>query len=123
MTMSITRLLNRPCTIVNHDKTGEEDKYGDPITEPIEIQTVCELQQRDRDEHDDAIADSSWLLVLPAGTDVRSTSSVKVDGVTYELVGEPWPARNPRTQAESQIECAVRRSEGGDEEPEEEEGS
>lgn len=51
-------------------------------------------------------------MILPAGTDVQGDDAVQVDGEVYELVGEPWEARNPRTRQVSHIEATARRTAG-----------
>lgn len=76
---------------------------------------MCELQQVPRRSvsgepaaHPD-VSDSLWLLVLPADTLIDTGDAVIVDGHRYEVSGEPWVARNPRTQAVSHIEASLRR--------------
>lgn len=120
--MSLLQLLNRPVTITRRSESGDTDAYGNDIPAVSVIQTVGELQQRrqrtsgsggepaDQGE----VADSHWLLILPAGTDLDTGDEVTVEGHAYELVGEPWPARNPRTQTESHVEVSLRRTAGED---------
>ena len=78
------------------------------------VETVGELQQTQRTEPGDAgeTSDTRWLLVLPAGTVVNTGDAVIVDGEVYEVVGAPWPARNPRLGVASHIEASVRRTAG-----------
>lgn len=112
--MSIASPLTRPCTILRLTLDGdEENDYGDPIAgEPVEIETVCELQQRDRDEGDrqGELSDTLWNLYLPAGTVLGSADTVVVDGDTYELVGDPWPAWDRVVGAIDHVEATVRRT-------------
>ena len=112
--MTLAALLNRPCTIVTRTESGTVNEYGDTVDTEATITTVCELQQKQRDENDDRgeLAQSEWLLVLPAGTDVRLGDSVTVEDLVFEVVGEPWHARNPRTQAASHIEVTLARTAG-----------
>lgn len=82
------------------------------------VTVLGELQQARRDEPAAAgeLSDTRWVLFLPAGTDVATGDAVIADGQLYELVGDPWQARNPRTQQPSHIECSVRRTgQSGDE--------
>lgn len=106
-------LLNRPVTIIRQTAGDVTDDYGNPIPGVEEVATVGELQQRKRDEqadHDASVTD--WLLVLPAGTVVDTDDAVLVDGRRYEVVGDPWNVRNPRTGRESHVEATVRRAAG-----------
>lgn len=113
--MSLSKLLNRTCTLILRDLSGTVDDYGNPVPSERTITTVCELQQRQRTEPGDQgeVSDTTWLLVLPAGTTIDTGDAVEVAGERYELVGAPWPARNPRTGLESHVEATVRRTAGG----------
>lgn len=117
--MSLADLLNRPVTVLQRS-TGDDvvDEYGNAIADTVTIETVGELQQCRRDEPAGAgeLSVSDWLLVLPAATLIRTGDAVVVDGQVYELVGDPWIARNPRTQTVSHIECTVRRTAATDDE-------
>lgn len=112
--MSLAQLINRDCILVQRTEDGTTDELGNEIPAETHVQTVCELQQQRRTEEEDQgeVSEADWLLVLPAGTDIDTGDSVIVDGNEYELIGAPWPARNPRTRAESHIEATVRRTAG-----------
>lgn len=112
--MSIAGLLTLDCTITSRTFDGTLDAYGDEIADETIVSTVCELQQRQRSETSDPgeLAASTWLLILPAGTTIGPGDSVTINGDGYELIGEPWAARNPRTELASHVECTVRRTVG-----------
>lgn len=114
----LSNLLNRRCTIITRTASGDEDDYGNDLPGETVTETVCEIQQRQRDEPGDQgeLSVTGWLLILPAGTLIRTGDSVVIDGGhEYEVVGDPWPLRNPRTQQESHIEASVRRTAGDEE--------
>jgi hypothetical protein len=116
--MALADLLNLPVTLVQRTDSGTLDDYGNDIPTEVEVETVCELQQRRRDEPDGhgEMSSADFLLVLPAGTDARTADIAVIDGQDYEFVGDPWIARNPRTGVVSHVECTVRRTAGaGDE--------
>ena len=112
--MSIAGLLTLDCTITSRAGSGTVDDYGDETTDETTVTIVCELQQQQRNETTDpgTIADSTWLLILPAGITLGAADTVTIGGDAYEVIGEPWQARNPRTQAASHIEATVRKVEG-----------
>lgn len=112
--MTLAKLINTPCTIVRKSASGTEDVYGNLIPSEEEIDAVCEVQQKDRGEQPEGEpADADWLGIFPAGTDLDANDSVIVDGLGgFELIGAPWPARNPRTRAASHIEATLRRVAG-----------
>lgn len=122
--MTLSQLLNRPCTI-SHRTAGEgEDRYGNPKSSVEEIETVCEIQESKRSlsgrssEHGEGgeVSDADWVGIFPAGTPLGAADTVRVDGLgDLQVVGEPWPARNPRTQVISHVEVPLRRTAGGEE--------
>jgi hypothetical protein len=114
----LASLINRKCTIFRRSPSGSSDDYGNAIKTETAVETLCEIQQRSRDERDDQgeLSDTLWNAYFPAGTALRTGDEVRVDGIGYfELVGDPWPARNPRTQAESHLEATLRRTAGDEE--------
>lgn len=116
--MPLATLLNQTCWIVTRPGSGDGDSYyGDQAdeTDPTAVETVCEVQQRRRDE-DEAqgeLSSGTWDGFFPAGTDLNTASAVIVEGEgTFELVGDPWRARNPRTQVFGQVEATLIRTAG-----------
>ncbi len=76
---------------------------------------VCEVQQRQRNEDADQgeMSESDWLGIFPVGTELTTADAISVEGLgEFELVGAPWPARNPRTQLASHVEATLRRTAG-----------
>jgi len=114
--MSISQLLTLPVTILRRTVAEEIDEFGNEVdTAPAEeVETVGELQQRQRDEQTaggDVVA-TTWALYLPADTEIDAGDGIVAGGATYEVDGEPWPVRNPRTGVVSHIEATVRRTGG-----------
>lgn len=114
--MPLAQLLNTPVTITRRTASGAIDEYGDETSTESTVETVGELQQTARDERDlsGETSETTWLLFLPAGTEIGTADAVTVDGQTYELVGAPWPARNPRTKTVSHVQATVKRIAGSD---------
>ncbi len=116
--MSLTALLNRPMTIIRRAGHGAVDAYGNTVYDETLVEVVGELQQVRRDEPggEGETSDTRWALFLPAGTALSTRDIVLVGDEEYEVTGEPWSARNPRTQALSHVEATLRRVAGaGDE--------
>lgn len=108
----LSTLINRPCVITRRLSTGSEDDYGNLIPDESTIETVCELQQKQRTEPagQGELSDTQWTLFLLPGDTLRTGDVVTVDDEDYEVVGEPWQARNPRTQLLSHVEATLRRT-------------
>jgi hypothetical protein len=112
----LSNLLNRPCEIVRRGPSGVEDDYGNEIAGETVVNTVCELQQDAAMEvggHEE-VSRTHWRCFLPVGTDIDGTDRVTVDGEPYEVDGEPWSVRNPRTQQMSHVEVRLIRVSGED---------
>lgn len=106
--MSLTQLLNRSCTITRRHESGNRDEFGNDTPSEGTVSTVCELQQRQRNETPDGqVARATWLLILPGDAVLASGDTVTVDQVVYEVHGDPWPARNPSTGAAHHLEATV----------------
>jgi hypothetical protein len=112
--MSLTQLLSRDCTVIQRSPSGGSDDYGNIVPTETELDTVCELQQRRRDEPSDQgeLSDTVWDAFFLPTEDVRTDDALVVDGGLYEFVGDPWTVRNPRTAADSHIEATARRAGG-----------
>lgn len=120
--MDPTRLFTRTATITHVEPDDDNpDEYGNPGEATTVTTAPCELQQVTRSEDTVASAQQSedWaLFVDPMGEDeggylieveLEGSDRVEVDGITYEVVGPPWQARNPRTQVVTHIEARLRR--------------
>ncbi len=110
--MSLATLLNRSMTIIRRTDSGDVNTYGDTVYDETLIDVVGELQQIRRDEPgaEGETSDTRWNVYLPAGTTL-TTADIVLDGEDeYEVIGQPWSARNPRTQAVSHVEATVRRT-------------
>ena len=119
--MNPAALMSRTCTITRRVNGDDVDDYGNPVPAESTITALCELQEASADE-DTVDADrqvGDWnLFVAPTASSAGQTvvtsfdgsDTVTVDGVTYEVVGPPWPARNPLTQTLTHIQARVRRT-------------
>ncbi len=111
--MPIASLINRRCTL-RHRSGGTVNDDGDRVPSWTTTDTVCEVQQRRRSEDDDQIDTAVWVAFFLPGEVVGSGDILEVDGVSYELVGDPWHARNPLAQRPSHIEATLQRTAGAE---------
>lgn len=115
--MPLSTLLNRPCTILHQLPSADEDEYGNEIPDESATETVCEVQQRRRDEPEaqGETSETEWLGIFPAGTALRTGDTVSVEGLgELEVFGDAWPARNPRTRQDSHVEATLRMNRGSE---------
>lgn len=111
----IAGLLTLDAQLLRRDPSGPPDEYGNPgwvaVGEPVK----CELQLTTSfEDHDAAVQTSTYRAILEpaaAATEVRGWDALEQDGITYELDGDAWRARNPRTGVFSHVEAVVRRVE------------
>lgn len=112
--MNVAHLLTSTAVVTTVTYTGSADAMGDPTAVTASLTFRCWLSQTQRAEVTDntAVQQETWDLYLePAAADaVEGFDRVTVAGVTYEFVGPPWTALNPRTQLVSHVECTVRRT-------------
>ena len=105
------RLMSRPVTL-RVAAAGAVDEYGNPTDTYTPTSTVGEVQQSQRNDRtdDQHTQDETWRLFLPPSTPLTGWDQVAIDGATFEVVGPPWPAINPRTGAASHVEATIRRT-------------
>lgn len=110
--MTLTALLNRPMTIVRRSVGTTTDEFGNIIAAEVAEDVYGELQQQQRSEPvaEGELSDTRWMVFLPAGTELGTGDAIVCDGHIYELVGDPWDVRNPRTQLQSHVEASLRRT-------------
>lgn len=110
----ISQLINRDCKLIRRSDTGEEDELGNTIPTETVVETVCELQQRRRDEPDmgGEVSQTDWVAFFLPTEDVDTNDLLVVDGLAYELVGDPWTVRDPLAGTDSHIEASVERAGG-----------
>lgn len=111
--MSLQALLNRTVTITSRAPSSDTDAYGNTVDAETTTVTVGEVQQQQRDESPDGlVAETTWLLIVPAGTNVDTGDEVIVDDLAFEVQGPPWEVRSPRTGTVHHIEATLRRTGG-----------
>jgi hypothetical protein len=112
---NIASLITRPCTLRGETTTGTRGAYGHETTAPTSVETVCEVQQRQRSEAADQgeLSETDWHGFFLPTESMNGASSVEVPGLgTFEFVGDPWKVRDPETQAESHWEASLTRTAG-----------
>lgn len=115
--MPLPHLLNRTAWVIRRTESeNDTDDYGNPIPDEVQFEVRCEVQQINRTEQPEGSpASADWTGFFPAGTDLDSSDSVIVEGLAeFELQGEPWAVRNPRTRAMSHVEATLRRVAGSE---------
>lgn len=108
----IEQMLNRTVTIVHRIPDVDYDEFSGPLPDAPSTETMGSLDQIQRRELDGQgeLAAAAYTLFLPAGTIIDSNDSVSIDGVSYELVGEPFQVENKLTGVIHHLECTVERT-------------
>ena len=104
-------LIATPCSIVRRTNSDDIDELGNAVNTETETETVCDLQQRQRDEPETAgeFGISVWDIFFPAGTEIDTGDAVIVGSYVYELLGDPWDA-NQGSAAVNHVAATVRRT-------------
>lgn len=125
--MAAARMMRTPCTLLLRQEE-EEDALGNPVLgEPVEVETKCAFQPRDRDEPagegETSVTEWNLFLVWETTTlvqqavsrSLRTGDAAVVKGRKYELTGDPWEA-DEGSRALWHLEATVKRVAGaGDE--------
>ena len=89
MTTTVTRLLLTPC-VIRYYADGPPDEHNDPTALWTEVDTICQIQQRQRGETGDMaeIPTSTWgVWLLPTEDLPHSTDQLIANGITYTFRG------------------------------------
>lgn len=105
-------------TIVRVRETpGGFDEYGDPVEGTTSRLTLTDAFTAPRSSEDNNDRGRQGVIVglslyAPYGTDLVFTDKIEVDGVSYDIEGDPGYWRNPLTTWEAGVEVALKRSAG-----------
>lgn len=107
------RLLSQTAVIYSRSQT-ESDSEGDVVTTTTERTVRCLLQRVEsraaaEEDFGRSLAVGEWVLFLEAGTPIDADDSVLVDGVRYEVEGDPDNVIDPLFGGVHHIEARLRR--------------
>jgi hypothetical protein len=112
--MKIAPILTLTATITSRVQTGAVDVFGDPTWTTTTTSGVrCELQARQRTESTDGLSemtDTTFECWLEPGTIIDADDQIAISGTTYDVIGTPWVARNPRTGNTEFVHCWLRKT-------------
>jgi hypothetical protein len=96
---------------------GGVDEYGDPVAGTTTETTLAGAYVAPRESDEITNRGRAGVIVgltlfAPYDTDLRHNDRIKVDGVLYDIEGEPGRWRNPFTDWEAGIQAALRRTAG-----------
>lgn len=96
---------------------GGTDQYGDPIPGTTTVTAMPEafVAPRTTEDVDDRGRTGvivGLTLFAPYSTDLTYTDQIEVDGVLYDIEGEPGRWKNPFTGWEAGIQAALTRAQG-----------
>lgn len=113
--MDPRRLFNLSVTITRRGPSGTVDEYGNPTTTTTTAGPYAgnawqaSATERTTDANTQA---EEWRVVLEvaAAGQVDGADALTFGGKTFEVLGTPWLAVNPRTNEPSHLEMAARRT-------------
>lgn len=112
----VDNLMTHPASITRKARTGSLDAHGVPLIEDIAgMTTVCYLSQGGQvgSQRSEVTAgreaeEESFVAFFPADVQVDGTDTVTIDGVSYEVIGPSWFARDPLTDTVDHAEANLR---------------
>jgi len=111
--VTITRLLNQTATIVHHAPTGSDAEGNPTFAAATTVDYPCRLQQADSVETVEGERRTTTNLILflpPEAAAETFTDEVLVDGLRYQVEGQPDVLRGGR--GVHHLETRVRRVTG-----------
>lgn len=109
--MSLASICTRPVTIIHRARQAGAEAYGDDaLVEVGREATRAHLHLRTSDEPnpgEQSDIANRWAMTMPPGLALGPDDLVEVDGITYELAGDPFPAWHPPTQRTHHYEVAL----------------
>jgi len=110
------RLFPSAITVHNVTQDGPPDEMGDPTEETTDTTyaragSVWQVQRSDETGNTD-VQSEEWKGALrrDLAAVVSGGDRIEVEGMTFEVEGPPWPARNPRTGRIEFLELTLRRT-------------
>lgn len=96
---------------------GTADRYGDTLAGTVTRTTIDNAAVSPRTSEDIDGRGRAGVIVglnlyAPHGTDLVFTDQVEVDGVLYDIEGEPGSWKSPLSSWEAGVEVALRRAAG-----------
>jgi hypothetical protein len=118
--MAFDDLLSMDVTVAHKEQTGNVDGYNNPKVEVVSITTykgyVEQANARGRAGATRErlggfdIRTSDWIVILPKDAILGSLDEVTALGITFGVVGQPWPVHTPGGR--HHIEANLREVEG-----------
>lgn len=94
---------------------GTADQYGNQnltVDESFALKGELQLMSTTENQEDRDTTVSDWMLILPAGTPAGRFDLATVDGLAYEIIGQPETIVSPWTGATSHVEARLRSTQG-----------
>jgi hypothetical protein len=109
--------LSAPVIVRVRGNPGGVDEYGDPVSGTEDRTTLTGAFVAPREASEITNRGRAGVIVgltlfAPHDTDLVFTDRIEVDGVPYDIEGEPGRWRNPFTDWEAGLQVALRRTSG-----------
>lgn len=105
-------LLTKPADVTDPVPTGARDGYGNVLTAPAVRERVPFWYYQISGDEVGVVAGQTHWGFLPPGDPVKATSSIAVDGLSFEVIGPPAQDTNPRTTELGLVRVVLRRTDG-----------
>jgi hypothetical protein len=108
----VDRLLPQTATVTTVQRTGDDDVFGDPGETTSTRSWRCWISQSSRDEDTGGgdRQDETFTIYMEPTAKVAGSDRVTVNDATFEVIGPPWTATNPRTGIDEMVVATIKRT-------------
>ena len=109
--MDPTHLMTMACTITPMNVSGVDEYNDDVLGAGAPVSATCYLNQTSRDEQTagDNTQQQTFAVYLPPTITIDANDRITVGADTFEVIGPPWKAYNPRDRRVTHIELTARK--------------
>lgn len=108
--MNPARLIKLPGVLSVVTQDGPVDETNDPTEQIVTADVLCWYEQATADDDTGGTNQQTEThrLYFRDGVTVTGYDHLAVDGHRFQILGPPWPAKNPRTGVVEHIEAKGR---------------
>jgi hypothetical protein len=100
--MTLRSLCTRPVVLVRRERVQSTEPYGDDELHDVErVDLLAQVHQRTTSETlvEQDTTSAGWVAMIPEGVSIGRDDVIEVDGVPFQIEGEPYHVWHPPTRS------------------------